>query len=178
MLYFILQDKTLNFRVTCFYGCTHMDRDTHVRECTGTHRWMQRWAILLKWKAVASLNTRQLSLMWINWYGKNRSSAVWVFVHWLYHAILTSFYFFFWEMMALFALPVIIIESTAKVWECQRLLKLFGVEWKTNKGIPHLQAVQLLSFYLMLAHDIGRKAFLTSFFLFSNDVCCWQRSAC
>ena len=95
MLYFILQDKTLNFRVTCFYGCTHMDRDTHVRECTGTHRWMQRWAILLKWKAVASLNTRQLSLMWINWYGKNRSSAVWVFVHWLYHAILTSFYFFF-----------------------------------------------------------------------------------
>lgn len=160
MLYFILQDKKLNFRVTCFYGCTHMDRDTHVREYTGTHSWMQRrWAILLKWKAVASLNTRQLSLMWINWYGKNRSSAVWVFVHWLYHAILISFYFFFWEMMALFALPGIIIESTAKVWECQSLLKLFGVEWKTKKGIPHLQAVQLLSFYLMLAHDIDRKAF-------------------
>lgn len=73
---------------------SHTWTETHTHECTGTHIWIQRRWAHLKWKAVASLNTRQLSLMWLTDMGKNRSSAVWVFVHWLYHTILISFYFF------------------------------------------------------------------------------------
>lgn len=132
VLFYIARNKVSFSYVTCFYTWTH----THGYRHTDTHNWInRRREILLKWKAVSSLNARWLGLMWLNDMGKMGvqpygSLCIDYFIQFSFSFLL----FFSWKWYPSLLCQVLLLSQLPKFKrECQRLLKLFGVEWRNKE---------------------------------------------